>query len=666
MKTGISILLLFVLFTAAVMSVSAQTVLNPQGNVYVKGGTAADSNYYFDNLLRVRGAASNLRKSYLKFDIHEITQNIVKAELKITINRVVAITGGILNRADIFAVDTDTWDEQTVTWNNAPARGAYLFTQEFLSKTSTQPDTDYVLDVTNYVRSQYQGDKVVSLCMVDTLNVGSDIRFWSNRNLLATGPQLIISTGSTAAITVTAPNGGETWAAGTQHNITWNSNLVSNVKIEYTTNNGGAWLPVAASTPAAAGTYSWTVPNTTSINCKVRVSDASNASLLSVSQSVFTIYDPAASLNVTTPNGGENWTVGSERTITWTGTGVNFVRIEYTTNNGAAWYLVANNIPAASGAHPWMVPFPPSTQCKIKINDVAFPNINDVSNGTFTIADLPNTVFPAAANVYVKAGTAADSNYAADTLLRVRGSTDVNTQRKTYLRFNLTGFSGTVAKAYLHVIVNRVVAITGGLINRSDIFGVSDDAWDQSTLTWNNSPARGAYLFTQEFSARTSTQGDTLYRLDVTSYVQSELSGNKLASFCLVDTLNNGTDVRFWSTRPNAAIGPALVLYTATDAEENITSLPESFSVAQNFPNPFNPATTVAYGLMERANVSVKVYDVLGTYVATLFEGEKAAGQHTAVWNGKAANGSSAASGLYFCTVSAGQNSRTIKMMLNK
>jgi M6 family metalloprotease-like protein len=93
-----------------------------------------------------------------------------------------------------------------------------------------------------------------------------------------------------------APNGGEVWQQGTVHQVTWTSYGVANVKIEYSTNNGGAWTTAVASTPAAGGSYAWTVPAAPSANCLVRVSDAANAATLDVSNAVFTISATAPAL----------------------------------------------------------------------------------------------------------------------------------------------------------------------------------------------------------------------------------------------------------------------------------------------------------------------------------------------------------------------------------
>ncbi len=89
-------------------------------------------------------------------------------------------------------------------------------------------------------------------------------------------------------ITVTAPNGGETWTAGSSQTVTWTSTgTVGDVKIEYSTDNGGAWSTAAAST-ANDGSYSWTLPSQTSQQCLVRVSET-DGSPSDTSDSVFTI-----------------------------------------------------------------------------------------------------------------------------------------------------------------------------------------------------------------------------------------------------------------------------------------------------------------------------------------------------------------------------------------
>lgn len=89
------------------------------------------------------------------------------------------------------------------------------------------------------------------------------------------------------SVTVTSPNGGESWTVSTTHNITWTSSNISNVKIEYTL-NGTSWTVLTSSTSASSGSYSWTLPSTTSTSARVRVTDAAGTTS-DTSNAAFTI-----------------------------------------------------------------------------------------------------------------------------------------------------------------------------------------------------------------------------------------------------------------------------------------------------------------------------------------------------------------------------------------
>ena len=92
-----------------------------------------------------------------------------------------------------------------------------------------------------------------------------------------------------ASVTVTAPNGGESWAAGSAQNITWTSANLTNVKLDYSTDGGASWTAIATSVSASAGSFSWTVPSTATTQALVRVSDAADGVPSDASNAVFTI-----------------------------------------------------------------------------------------------------------------------------------------------------------------------------------------------------------------------------------------------------------------------------------------------------------------------------------------------------------------------------------------
>jgi hypothetical protein len=81
--------------------------------------------------------------------------------------------------------------------------------------------------------------------------------------------------------------------------------------------------------------------------------------------------------------------------------------------------------------------------------------------------------------------------------------------------------------------------------------------------------------------------------------------------------------------------------------------VPTEFVLEQNYPNPFNPQTTISYSLPANSHVSLKIYSVTGQLVRTLYDGERAVGRHTMVWDGMNDRGNSIGSGVYFYRLQA-------------
>jgi hypothetical protein len=668
----------FIMLLLCAAAMNGQTSLTPVASAFSRGGAYAAVVQPRDTL-RVRGAASsadNRRATYLRFDLSSAPADFNKAELQLTFTLVVAPgtsgapTLGTNNRIDVFTVDDTTWDETALTWNNAPARNQYLFTQEILAKLKTQTDTTYTMDLGQYVKTAFAaGKRLFSFCLVDTTNNNTDIRFWGNTSIFGTPPTLVLSSGPVSTISLTTPVGAESWKVGETKNITWSSANVSNVKVEYTSNNGSTWSTLVASTPAAAGSYSWTIPDTipSSANCKIKVSDITSASIQSISPSTFTVLNNStASLTLTSPAGGEIFLVGSVQNIAWTGKYVTRLKVEYT-SDGVTWNTVAPSVLTSGNFQQWAVPNEISKQCKVRLTDVVNPLITTTSPGVFTIAPANKNQIYVSDNSYVKAGNP-DSCFYADTLLRVRGtltSTTTTSASKTYVKFNLSTFTGVIDRAELKMTVKQVVSSSTNS-NRIDLYTVEDDSWIGSTLTYNNAPMRISCILSQDFKTKLAADPDTVYSFDVTSFVKQQFAGDKVASFQLIDTLNSGTDIRFWSSRQPGNLGPVLALYTSTKVSDEYKLTPYEFKVSQNYPNPFNPDTKIVYNIPKTANVTIEVFDVLGQRIATLLNASQNAGVHEVVWNARSAKGSASPSGIYFCRVQSGNNSKVIKMILNR
>jgi hypothetical protein len=107
----------------------------------------------------------------------------------------------------------------------------------------------------------------------------------------------------------------------------------------------------------------------------------------------------------------------------------------------------------------------------------------------------------------------------------------------------------------------------------------------------------------------------------------------------------------------------AIVQYPVAN-DDNVT--PALTLDASNYPNPFNPETTISFIVPKSGPASLEVYNIKGQIVRTLVNDVREAGKYTVIWNGKDNNGSSVASGLYFYRLTHDGKNITRKMLLSK
>lgn len=103
-----------------------------------------------------------------------------------------------------------------------------------------------------------------------------------------------------------------------------------------------------------------------------------------------------------------------------------------------------------------------------------------------------------------------------------------------------------------------------------------------------------------------------------------------------------------------------VVLYM-TPIENSSLNLPLRFDISQNFPNPFNPQTTIRYALPRTAFVKIDIYNILGQHILSLVNKNKSAGFHIIRFNAR-----SLASGLYVYTMQADDFFAVKKMLFTK
>lgn len=111
---------------------------------------------------------------------------------------------------------------------------------------------------------------------------------------------------------------------------------------------------------------------------------------------------------------------------------------------------------------------------------------------------------------------------------------------------------------------------------------------------------------------------------------------------------------------------PYLLWENRIPTSNSNTEVIESAALSTNYPNPFNPKTTIKYEIPQAGKVELTVYNIKGQEINTLIKEHKSAGNHQVVWNGKDSNGKKVASGTYLYRVKVGGKEITKKMVLIK
>ncbi len=161
------------------------------------------------------------------------------------------------------------------------------------------------------------------------------------------------------AISVTLPNGGESWQAGSTKEIAWSyagDGCSSDARISLY--KGGVYhYTIVNSVYLDSGSYSWTIPGTqaTGDDYKIRVTCNADINVYDLSDGDFTISKPLA---VTSPNGGEVWQAGAAKVIAWSYAGEGCpsdARISLY-KGGVYQYTIVNSVTPESGSYSWTIP----------------------------------------------------------------------------------------------------------------------------------------------------------------------------------------------------------------------------------------------------------------------------------------------------------------------
>jgi hypothetical protein len=242
-----------------------------------------------------------------------------------------------------------------------------------------------------YLESPSSGSYLVTVTHEGTLASAQTYSIVSSAPLGTQGPQA-------PEVTVTSPNGGETWDVGSGHDITWIATDdigVTSIDILLSTDAGATFPTTIATGEANDGTYPWPVPAsvTTQARVKVIAYDADTNSGEDVSNANFTIADGTdPQVTVTSPNGGEIWDIGTTYDVTWTASdniGVVSVSIILSVDAGVTYLDTLATGEPNDGVYPWDITQAATTTARIKVvaYDGAGNNGEDISDDDFEIYD---------------------------------------------------------------------------------------------------------------------------------------------------------------------------------------------------------------------------------------------------------------------------------------
>jgi len=518
---------------------------------------------------------------------------------------------------------------------------------------------------------------------------------------------------STEAITVTAPNGGETWYVGDTYDITWTSRCVDTVKIDYSTDGGSSWTTIVGQTPAAPGSYSWTVPNTPSTNCLVRICDFEDNTPCDQSDAVFTIATPPQqdfSLDVFPdtlylPRGGDSsYTVvltsingfsspctlevaglpgevtGSFDDPILTPTDTTGLNVFASDTADTGFYTLTITATELTGGK--QIEHSKDVTLVVTLGTWAFyleayPDTQKVIPGDTTAYEVlvvPNTGFNAPCTLSVESGLPSGTTYDFDPNPIPPGDTSI-----------LTIFTSQSTPAGVFELTIKGVANPKQESTTTVILMVQDFAISASPDTQYVTPGQAVgyqvvlnSLFGFDRPCTLSVTGLPAPP-DSGVFDQSVLTPTDSTTLNVYTTAQ--TDTGWYPLTITAQSMPGAkitgvehsveVILRVTEAGDagdwtDNSGTPKSFALFQNQPNPFNPETKISYYLPRACMVRLTVYNVLGQRVRTLFDGYQNAGMQTVIWNGRNDDGVQLSSGIYFYRLQADNFQKTRKMVLMK
>ena len=182
-------------------------------------------------------------------------------------------------------------------------------------------------------------------------------------------------------------------------------------------------------------------------------------------------------------------------------------------------------------------------------------------------------------------------------------------------------------------------------------------------LTWqpNTEPdLAGYHIYRKDtIDGAVGSFGLVATRVTDTTYVDAAVTGAVAYTYTI-------TSVDISVNANESALSAAVDILGPTTGVSDGSNLPRKFALHPNYPNPFNPTTTIRFDLPEAVHVDLKIYNLLGQEVVALKNSELQPGYHHLIWNGRDRSGRELATGIYIARLVTPSYTKSIKMVLLK
>ncbi len=404
-------------------------------------------------------------------------------------------------------------------------------------------------------------------------------------------------------ISLKTPNGGEYLTAGKTYPITWESENVQSVKIEYSADNGNSWNTIVNNYEDSSKKYDWMIPNVNSTLCLIRVSENNNGNVSSQSQNIFTISDKELI-------GGPYCM--DENTVL-------LLHFDGDYNNMSS---LSNDGTASGGGHSFINNSTSNLSECLKFNSasdkITIPHNNALSlSDDWTIELWANFSSFGSVPPYLISKPGDNDPYESNYSIQLNSYWDYASHGFYFSaansRINVTGPKPEFNKWYHIALIRDTQKSELKLI-------MHDENREQVFTTTNNFSSNNVLLNSQNVVIG----GDFIGSID---------------------------EVRISNV--------AREFDNTVSVDEEISEINLDYALMQNYPNPFNPSTIIKFSLLEPGFVDLRVFNVLGKEVACLINNSMQSGYHTLEFEAN-----NLAAGIYFYKLNVNGKFSSVKKML--